>query len=113
MVELRFYWDGYAVFEDEDENVEMELVESYRCETWEECCDECAEQSLDWNDDDLVTGESDCEETNREFRRIEIWDEETKEYKDAPQEIHDYYNGAVEKLEEEERKEYEKRRREN
>ena len=40
MVELRFYWDGWATFEDEDENTSMELVEDYKRETWQECCDD-------------------------------------------------------------------------
>ena len=29
MVELEFYWDGYGYFEDESENTDMELVETY------------------------------------------------------------------------------------
>ena len=71
MVELRFYWDGWATFEDEDENTSMELVEYYKKETWQECCDDCA-SCWDWDDGDLVTGESDCTETSREFTGIKI-----------------------------------------
>ena len=42
MVELRFHWDGYGYFEDESENTDMELIETYTGETWQECCDDCA-----------------------------------------------------------------------
>ena len=107
MVKLRFYWDGCATFEDEDEYTEMELVENYEGDSWEECCDDCASCSLDWDDADLVTGESDCMETSREFERIEIWDKKKKEYKDVPQEITDYYSNAVDKLQEQEFREQE------
>ena len=81
MVKLRFYWDGCATFEDEDEYTEMELIENYEGDSWKECCDDCASCSLDWDDGDLVTGESDCTETSREFGRIEIWDEKKKNTK--------------------------------
>ena len=59
---------------------------------------------LIWNDDDLVTGESDCIETSREFQGIYIWDE-GKKYINAPQEVIDYYHEAEERelREEEER----------
>ena len=57
MVKLRFYWDGCATFEDDDEYTEMELVENYEGDSWKECCDDCASCSLDWDDGDLVTGE--------------------------------------------------------
>jgi hypothetical protein len=104
MVKLRFLWDGFSYFEDESENDDMELVEDYTGETWQECCDNCA-SCFDWNDNDLVTGESDCIETSREFTGIQIWDEEKKEYKEAPQEVYDYYHEAEERelREEEER----------
>jgi hypothetical protein len=46
-------------------------------------------------------------ETSREFERIEIWDEKKKEYKDAPQEITDYYSNQVDKLQEQEFREQE------
>ena len=81
MVKLRFYWDGCATFEDEDEYTEMELVENYEGDSWKQCFDDCASCSLDWDDGDLVTGESDCTETSREFERIEIWDEKKKNTK--------------------------------
>ena len=58
---------------------------------------------MDWDDGDLVTGESDCIETSREFTGIKIWDEEKKEYKDAPQEVYDYYNDALEREKERKR----------
>ena len=108
MVELEFYWDGFSYFEDEKENCEMELSERYKCETWQECCDNCANNSLDWDDSDLPSGE-DCTETSREFTRIKMWDEEKGEYKDAPQEVEEYYLNAVNKLEEEEYREQEER----
>ena len=76
----------------------MELVEDYKRETWQECCDDCA-SCWDWDDGDLLTGESDCTETSREFTGIKIWDEEIKDYKDAPQEVYDYYHEAEEREE--------------
>ena len=75
MVKLRFYWDGYATFEDEDEYNEMELVENFEGDSWKECWAGSASCSLDWDDDELVTCKSDCTETSREFERIEICDE--------------------------------------
>ena len=107
MVKLRFYWYGCATIEDEDEYTEMELVENYEGDSWKECCDDCSSCSLDWDDGDLITGESDCTETSREFERIEIWDEKKKEYKDAPQVITDYYSNVVDKLQEQEFREQE------
>ena len=101
MVKLRFHWDGFSYFEDESENGDMEIVETYTGETWQECCDDCA-SCWDWDDGDLVTGESDCLETSREFQGIYIWDEEKKEYKNAPQEVIDYYHEAEEREEREE-----------
>ena len=111
MVELEFYWDGFSYFEDEEENCEMELSERYKCETWQECCDNCANNSLDWDDSDLPSGE-DCTETSREFTGIKIWDEEIKHYKDAPQEVYDYYHEAEEREEREEAERDAKRRAE-
>ena len=46
MVHLTFYWDAWAIFDDDDV-FRMIQREDYEGATWKECCDECV-KSWDW-----------------------------------------------------------------
>ena len=101
MVHLTFYWDAWAIFD--DDVFRMIQREDYEGETWEECCDECV-RYRDWDDSDLVKGhESSIIETNRQLKEIST-DENGDEVAVA-QELYDYYHNAMEKLKEKEKRE--------
>ena len=99
-VKLRFYWVGYAAFEDESQKIEIgskELVEDYEGDTCEECV-EHASNFLEWDNSQLPTGESDRYEHHRELERIEFWDKEKKEYIDATKDFLPYYEEVQESI---------------
>jgi len=103
---LTFYWDAWAIFDDDDV-FRMIQREDYEGETWEECCDECV-RYRDWDDSYLVKGyESNVIETNRELKEIST--DENGDEVAAPQEVYDYYQNAMEKLKEKEKREQEER----
>jgi len=69
MVHLIFYWDTWAIFDD-DAVFSMIQREDYEGETWEECYDECVRYWA-WDDSYLVKGyESNTIETNRQLKEI-------------------------------------------
>ena len=97
MAHLTFYWDAWAIFDDDDV-FRMIQREDYEGETREEFCDEC-ERYWDWNDSYLVKGyESNVIETNRELKEIST--DENGDEVAVPQEVYDYYLNAMEKLKE-------------
>ena len=61
-MKLTFFWIG--------------LVETYECETWKECCEECLSQVENWK---------------RELKKIMI-ETQTGEMKNATEEVNAYYN---------------------
>ena len=105
MVHLTFYWDTWAIFD--DDVFRMTQREDYEGETWEECCDQCV-RYWDWDDSYLV---KDCKsnviETNRELKEIST--DENGDEVAVPQEVYDYYLNAMEKLKEKEKREQEGR----
>ena len=68
---LTFIWDAGATFENESENCTMQIKETYHGKTWKECCDDCA-SCWDWDDSELITGESYVVETYRDLSKIII-----------------------------------------
>ena len=97
MVHLTFYWDAWAIFDDDDV-FRMIQREDYEGATWKECCDECI-KSWDWDDSYLVKGyESNVIETNRQLKEIGI--DENGDEVAAIQEVYDYYQNEMEKLKE-------------
>ena len=97
MAHLTFYWDAWAIFDDDDV-FRMIQREDYEGATWKECCDECA-NSWDWDDSYLVKGyESNVIETNRQMKEIGI--SENGDEVAAPQEVYDYYQNEMEKSKE-------------
>tara|TARA_B100001142_G_scaffold204329_1_gene202720 strand:+ start:52 stop:390 length:339 start_codon:yes stop_codon:yes gene_type:complete len=97
MVHLTFYWDAWAIFDDDDV-FRMIQREDYEGATWKECCDECV-KSWDWDDSSLVKGyESNVIETNRQLKEIGI--DENGDEVAATQEVYDYYQNEMEKLKE-------------
>ena len=97
MVHLTFYWDAWAIFDDDDV-FRMIQREDYEGATWKECCDECV-KFWDWDDSFLVKGyESNVIETNRKLK--EIGTDENGDEVAAPQEVYDYYQNEMEKLKE-------------
>jgi len=96
MAYLTFYWDTWVIFEGND-IFRMIKREDYEGKTWQECCDKCS-TCWDWDDSDLVKGyEEKVLETDRQLKEISI--HENGEEIEAPQEIYDYYQKAVSKLE--------------
>ena len=96
MVHLTFYWDAWAIFD--DDVFRMIQREDYEGETCEECCDECV-RYRDWDDSYLVKGyESNVIETNRQLKEIGI--DENGDEVAATQEVYDYYQNEMEKLKE-------------
>ena len=96
-----FYWDALAIFV--DDIFRMIQREDYEGETWEECCDECV-RYWDWDDSYLVKGyESNVIETNRELKEIST--DENGDEVATPQEVYYYYQNAMEKLKEKEKRE--------
>ena len=77
MAHLTFYWDAWAIFDDDDV-FRMIQREDYEGETWEECCDEYV-RYWDWDDSYLVKGyESNeitniCEGCGRTIKEIMQW----------------------------------------
>ena len=105
MVHLTFYWDAWAIFDDDDV-FRMIQREDNEGETWEVCCDECV-RYWNWDHSYLVKGyESNVIETNRELKEIST-DENGDEVAVA-QEVYDYYQNAMEKLKEKEKRENKK-----
>ena len=97
MAHLTFYWDAWAIFDDDDV-FRMIQREDYEGATWKECCDECV-KSWDWDDSYLVKGyESNVIETNRELKEIST--DENGDEVAAPQEVYDYYQNEMEKSKE-------------
>ena len=47
MAHLAFYWDAWAIFDDDDDDV-FRMIQrgDYVGETWEDCCDECGNEIL-------------------------------------------------------------------
>ena len=87
MVYLTFYWNTWAIFEN-DEIFRMIQREDYEAESWQECCDKCI-SCFDWDDSDLIKGfEEKTIETNRQLKEISMHNSE--EEGDAPKEIYDY-----------------------
>ena len=106
MVHLTFYWDAWAIIDDHDV-FRMIQREDYEGETSEECCDECV-RYWDWDDSYLVKGyESNVIETNRQLK--EVGTDENGDEVAVPQEVYDYYQNAMEKLKEKEKREQEER----
>tara|TARA_B100001250_G_C19617530_1_gene707843 strand:- start:215 stop:556 length:342 start_codon:yes stop_codon:yes gene_type:complete len=96
MAHLTFYWDTWAIFEDND-IFRMLQREDYEGKTWEECCEKCA-RCWNWDDSDLVKGyEEKIIETDRQLKEISI--HENGEEIEAAPEIYEYYQNAVEKFE--------------
>ena len=96
MAYLTFYWDTWAIFKGND-IFRMIQREDYEAETWQDCCKKCITYS-DWDDSDLVKGyEEKVLETDRKLKEISI--HENGEELEAPQEIYDYFQNAVEKFE--------------
>lgn len=96
MVLLTFYWDAWAIFEN-NEVFRIIQREDYEADTWQDCCDECL-KSLPWDDNDLVKGfENNVIETNRQLREICLY--KNGEEIEASQEIYLYYSKNFEKLE--------------
>ena len=96
MVHLTFYWDAWAIFD--DDVFRMIQREDYQGETWKECCNECV-NSWDWDDSYLVKGyESNVIETNRQLKEIGI--AENGDELAAPLEFYDYYQSEMLKLKE-------------
>ena len=97
MAHLTFYWDAWAIFDDDDV-LRMIQREDYEGATWKECCDECV-KSWDWDDSFLVKGyESNVIETNRQLKEIGI--DENGDEVATPQEVYDYYQNEMEKSKE-------------
>ena len=97
MVHLTFYWDAWAIFDDDDV-FRMIQREDYEGATWKECCDECI-KSWDWDDSYLVKGyESNVIETNRQLKEIGI--DENGDEVAVTHEVYDYYQNEMEKLKE-------------
>ena len=97
MAHLTFYWDAWAIFDDDDV-FRMIQREDYEGATWKECCDECV-KFWDWDDSFLVKGyESNVIETNRELKEISTY--ENGDEVAAPQEVYDYYQNEMEKSKE-------------
>ena len=97
MAHLTFYWDAWAIFDDDDV-FRMIQREDYKGATWKECCDECV-NSWDWDYSYLVKGyESNVIETNRQLKEIGI--SENGDEVAAPQEVYDYYQNEMDKLKE-------------
>ena len=92
---LTFIWDAGATFENESENCEMQIKETYEGKTWKECCDDCA-SCWDWDDSELVTGESNVVETYRDLSKIIIT--QNGNDSEASNEIYDYYTKEEERL---------------
>ena len=92
---LTFIWDAGATFENESENCTMQIKETYHGKNWKECCDDCA-SCWDWDDSELITGESNVVETYRDLSKIVI-NRNGKE-EEAPEEIYEYYNKEEERL---------------
>ena len=88
-VVLTFYWDARATYENADENTSMEISETHVGKTWQDCCDDCVADG-DWDDNEVVTGESNVVETSRDLTKIIIRD--NGDEKEAPQEVYDYYD---------------------
>ena len=106
MVHLTFYWDAWAIFD--DDVFRMIQREDYEGETWEECCDECV-RYRDWDDSYLVKGyESNVIETNRQLK--EITTNENGQEVEALEEVYDYYHNSMKKLEEKENRVQEERK---
>ena len=96
MAHLTFYWDTWAIIEDED-IFRIIQREDYEGVTWQECCEKCS-KCLNWDDSDLVKGyEEKVIETDRQLKEISIH-ENGKEI-NAPQEIYEYYHTSVRKVE--------------
>ena len=94
MTYLTFYWDTWAIFEEED-IFRLIQREDYEAETWEECCNKCVTCS-DWDDSELVKGyEEKVIQTNRHLKEISIF--ENGEELEAPKEIYDYFHKALNK----------------
>ena len=107
MAHLTFYWDAWAIFDDDDV-FRMIQREDYEGETWEECCDECV-RYWDWDDSYLVKGyESNVIETNRELK--EITTKENGQEVEVLEEVYDYYHNSMKKLEEKEKRVQEERK---
>ena len=86
MANLTFYWDTWAIF-DNDDVFRMIKREDYEGESWKDCCDECVKY-WDWDDSDLVKGyESNLIETNRQLK--EITTDENGQEVEALQEVYD------------------------
>ena len=97
MTQLTFYWDAWAIFDDDDV-FRMIQREDYQGTTWKDCCDECV-KSWDWDDSYLVKGyERNVIETNRQLKEIGIY--ENGDEVAAPKEVYDYYQNEMEKLKE-------------
>ena len=97
MAHLTFYWDAWAIFDDDDV-FRMIQREDYEGATWKECCDECV-KFWDWDDSFLVKGyESNVIETNRELKEISA--DENGDEVAAPHEVYDYYQNEMEKSKE-------------
>ena len=102
MAHLTFYWDTWAIFDDDDV-FRMIQREDYEGETWEECCDECV-RYCDWDDSHLVKGyESNVIESNRQLKEIST--DENGDEVSAPQEVYDYYQNKMEKIKRKRKKE--------
>ena len=97
MAHLTFYWDAWAIFDDDDV-FRMLQREDYEGATWKECCEECV-RYWDWDDSYLLKGyESNVIETNRELNETST--DENGDEVAAPQEVYDYYQNEMEKLKE-------------
>ena len=107
MANLTFYWDTWAIF-DNDDVFRMIKREDYEGESWKDCCDECV-KFWDWDDSDLVKGyESNVIETNRQLK--EITTDENGQEVEALEEVYDYYHNSMKKLDEKEKRVQEERK---
>ena len=97
MVHLTFYWNTWAIFENED-IFRMIQREDYEGETWRKCCNECAKR-WDWDDSYLVKGsQENLLETDRKLKEIVINENGVEVL--APDEVYFYYKNELDKLKE-------------
>lgn len=99
-IELRFTHEAFSSYEDEDENLFEESLETYYKgevgDTWQDVAQQAAD-CWDWDDEEIVNFEakSDLFETGRDFKKMEFLNSKGK-WELVPKEVEDWFCKAEE-----------------
>ena len=91
---LLFTHEAAGIYEDEDENVYETLQTRYEADTWQEACNDAADD-WDWDDEDVVNfdAKSECSETTRDLKKIEYQDV-NNEWVKVSAEVNEFFQNA-------------------